>query len=148
MMDKNIYSPFSFDKYIVKQMVFKRNEKCTRTTLKLDFSISSIAPRFQEHKGKYIGETGLAVDIFPNAIEQDYPFQCSVTVMGQFSAEIESNMEESVFHKRLSQNGLAILFPYVRAIISDITRMANVPPVILPSINIIEYLKQYGGNNP
>lgn len=143
MIDKNIYSPFLFGGYAVKQMVFTRNEKCSRTTLELDFTISSIAPNFREHEGKYIGETGLTVNIFPDAIERDYPFQCSVTLIGQFSAKLGENMESSVFHKRLSQNGLAILFPYVRAIVSDITRMANVTPVILPSINIVEYLKRY-----
>ena len=147
MIDQDICSSFSFDGYAVKQIVFNRNEKCSRTTLELDFEISSITPHFREDKGRYVGETGLTVDVFPRAREQDYPFECSVTVMGRFSAELSVNMEESVFHKRLSQNGLSILFPYVRAMVSDITRMANVTPVILPSINIVEYLKRYEKDN-
>lgn len=147
MIDKNIFSPFSFDGYVVKHMNFSLNEKCSRSRMKLDFMISSIHPRFEEHEGKYVGETGLTVHLFPDAIQNDYPFECSVTVMGRFSAELDANMEESIFHKRLSQNGLSILFPYVRAIVSDITRMANVSSVVLPSVNIIEYLKRYGEND-
>jgi len=33
-------------------------------------------------------------------------------------------------------NSVAILFPYVRALISTITANANIPPVILPPINV------------
>ena len=33
-------------------------------------------------------------------------------------------------------NSLAILFPYVRAFVSTISLQANVPPIVLPTINL------------
>ena len=39
-------------------------------------------------------------------------------------------------------NAIAILFPYMRAIISTYTANANVAPVIIPPMNINAYLKE------
>ena len=36
----------------------------------------------------------------------------------------------------LNQNCLAILFPYLRALISSYTALANVSPILIPAINI------------
>ena len=38
-------------------------------------------------------------------------------------------------------NALSILYPYVRAIVSTYTAVANIKPVILPTINIKKMLK-------
>lgn len=39
----------------------------------------------------------------------------------------------------------AIGFPYVRAFISTVTIQAGLPPIILPSINFVQYLKESQG---
>lgn len=39
-------------------------------------------------------------------------------------------------------NAIAILFPYIRAIVSTYTAHANIVPVILPPMNINAYLKK------
>ncbi len=33
-------------------------------------------------------------------------------------------------------NSIAILFPYVRAFVSTVTLQANIPPIVLPTMNI------------
>jgi preprotein translocase subunit SecB len=35
-------------------------------------------------------------------------------------------------------NALAIIFPYIRAFVSNITLQSNIPPLILPTYNLIE----------
>ena len=36
------------------------------------------------------------------------------------------------------RNSLAILFPYIRSFVSTITLQANIPPVILPTLNLVK----------
>lgn len=43
-------------------------------------------------------------------------------------------------------NAIAILYPYVRSIISTYTTNSNVDPIILPTINVVEMLKQEKNN--
>ena len=50
--------------------------------------------------------------------------------------------------KGFEANAIAILFPYIRAIISTYTANANVAPVIIPPMNINVYLrKKYSEEN-
>jgi preprotein translocase subunit SecB len=39
------------------------------------------------------------------------------------------------------RNSIAILFPYVRAFISTVTLQANIPPIVLPTMNLSELEK-------
>lgn len=39
-----------------------------------------------------------------------------------------------------TKNTVAILFPYIRALVSNYTANANVPPLILPPINVSKIL--------
>ena len=38
-------------------------------------------------------------------------------------------------------NSIAILFPYVRAFVSTLTLQANVPPMVLPTLNLFPLQK-------
>jgi len=40
----------------------------------------------------------------------------------------------------LLANGLTILFPYLRSTVSNISTMANVNSVTVPTMNIVEYM--------
>lgn len=57
-----------------------------------------------------------------------------VSCKGQFKFDNVSNIEEipDFFYR----NSIAILFPYVRAYVSLVTTQANVPGVILPTLNL------------
>ncbi len=35
-------------------------------------------------------------------------------------------------------NSIAIIFPYVRAFISTVTLQSNIPPIVLPTMNLTE----------
>jgi len=54
----------------------------------------------------------------------DYPFEIKVKILGIFETNV-----------------IAILYPYVRAIISTYTAQANVPALILPPINVNSLMK-------
>lgn len=65
----------------------------------------------------------------------DAPLKVTVEIVGRFESDSEINMKWEV-------NALAILFPYVRSIISSFTSQTGRTPVILPTINVASMLKQ------
>ena len=62
-------------------------------------------------------------------------FKLIFQIKGGFLAQ--RSMPDEIFKKLCDQNAPAILFPYARAIISNITVQANIFPIILPTINFI-----------
>ena len=43
-------------------------------------------------------------------------------------------------------NSIAILFPYIRAFVSTLTLQANIPPIILPTMNLISLQEKLKAN--
>lgn len=129
---EKIESVLRFDKYIVEEVAFKLNSNFNPTDdkLKVNFSIS----RSVEHKenGQMIVE--LRVNIFEKANEKNYPFEMMVQLKGFFTVS-DSNIN-------LEANAVAILYPYIRSIVSMYTSSINVPPLILPVINVNAYIEQ------
>lgn len=65
--------------------------------------------------------------------ESEHPF-VEVSCKGNFKFDNVSSLEEvpDFFYR----NCIAILFPYVRAYVSLVTTQANVPGIILPTLNL------------
>ncbi len=95
--------------------------------LSLSFDTSGV---YSKEDSSY--ELTFAVSVF-NESEKDNPF-VMVQCKGVFSFENVASLEEipDFFYK----NSIAILFPYVRAYVSLVTTQANVPGVILPTLNL------------
>lgn len=57
-----------------------------------------------------------------------------VRCIGTFKFENVSAVDEipSFFYR----NSIAILFPYLRAFVSMVTNQANIPPLVLPTLNL------------
>lgn len=129
-------SVLRFDKYIVKSISFQANEKCycmeNQVELDFDFDIRSSI-----EENKLVIE--LSSIIFPDAVTQNYPFEMEVVLKGFFSIDSADNNVDISFFKT---NAVAILFPYLRAIVSSYTANANIAPVILPAMNINEYIRK------
>ena len=127
-------SVLKFDNYVVKEIVYKINENFDKKEyVKLDFSF--------DNKLKYIPEDQrmeieLTAYVFRNACENNYPFEMKVVLSGFFEVE-----GEGVDIRKFEANALAILFPYMRALVSTYTSNANLAPVILPAMNINAFLK-------
>jgi len=78
--------------------------------------------------------------IFNDEERTKYPFSMEIEVVGFFS--MSNTSDEQI--ERFKPNAVAILFPYVRAIVSSYTANANVAPLILPPINVNQLLKSKG----
>ncbi|MFB5762242.1 hypothetical protein [Paenibacillus medicaginis] len=68
-----------------------------------------------------------------------------VTLLGFFEVIFNNDDPEKRGYNVKSlceRNTLAILFPYLRSTISDISLKANAEPIILPTINIVELIEE------
>jgi preprotein translocase subunit SecB len=62
--------------------------------------------------------------------------ECNATYI--FSEKIDFSEIPPYFYV----NSIAILFPYVRAFISTLTLQANIPPLVLPTMNLVDLAGQ------
>lgn len=95
--------------------------------LQLSFDTTGI---FANTESKY--ELTFVVNVFNNN-QKDTPF-IMVQCVGIFQFEDLASFDDipDFFYR----NSIAILFPYVRAYVSIVTTQANVPGVILPTLNL------------
>lgn len=133
-MDK-FKSKLIFKEYKVQKIEFEANEDYNGKGVKVELNIDKSIEYIDKNMNVI-----LAVKLF-NKMEKDYPFKMNITVKGIF--EIENNTENINFEP----NAIAILYPYIRAIVSTYTSMANVTPLILPTINVNKLLEDEENNN-
>lgn len=75
--------------------------------------------------------------------ENELPFDINVIIEGEFEYNSEDDETKIGFEELLKKNATAILFPYLRAIVTQLTSMGNVyPPLILPTINVSALLDE------
>lgn len=121
-----------FEKYFVDFIEFKRNDSYTNTTaVSIDLNIGSSIEYITENKAI----VKLVLKIFDDEFNENIPFSMKVNISGIF---VVDNPETDKL--LIEQNALAILFPYARAIITNYTANANVTPLILQPINIVNYI--------
>lgn len=128
-----IISSLKFNRYTVDEITFKRNKKLPENinSWKMDFNISSTI-KCNKEKNKM--SVNLKVEVFKNI--ENPPFTMMVDIVGYF--ELIGN--EDI--KKYTANAIAIMYPYLRAIVSTYTSASNVLPIILPAINVNELIKQ------
>ena len=105
----------SFLNYEVTKVNFSLNDNFSGNSVKLDIETSSDMILSDDKKQM---EILLSVHIFKDAQNNNYPFEMYVQVRGYF----ESGEDISQYQA----NALAILYPYVRAIVSTYTANSNV----------------------
>ena len=120
-------SILSFNSYIVNEVNFKYNDNFVQQSKKGTTVKFSIKPNIYKNENKLTIE--LITKIFENAEQNNYPFEMMVKLTGNFSTEGDNP-------DKFIKNAIAILYPYIRAIVSTYTASANVTSLILPAINV------------
>lgn len=119
-------SVLKFNNYIVNEIKYKTNKEFKGSDEGTTININ-IVPKI-DIKDNNMSIT-LITNIFSNALENNYPFEMQIDITGDFSTEGDSP-------DKFVRNAIAILYPYVRAIVSTYTSSANISPLILPAINV------------
>ena len=132
-------SCLSLENYVVKTMKFSINENFDFGT---DATIT-LNPEFTRNINKIDDDTVLVNLIFcidnKNA---DMPFDMEVNIEGIFRLE---NWEQPEMLPLIRSNSVAILFPYLRSVVTMITANANISPYVLPVMNIAAMFDQSTG---
>lgn len=132
MDERTSISSLKFLNYIVNSVSYRTNDKPNENgSWKLKFDIKNTT-RINKEKDKMT--ITLAVNVFKGV--EDAPFYIDVELTGYFKLEGEDDIS------KYEANAIAIMYPYLRAIVSNYTSSANVSPVILPAINVNAMLKR------
>lgn len=116
--------------YIVNTINFSINEKFQNPEGKP----VELRPEFQRKIGK-IDDNNVLVSLrFSIKNENnDMPFDIYADIRGAFELE---NWESPELLPLITSNAVAILFPYLRSLITMVTANANISPYVLPVMNI------------
>jgi preprotein translocase subunit SecB len=123
-------SCLTLKQFIVKKMSFAINESFSfgqNATI-------NISPEFTRRMRK-VDENSAIINLgfFINNDNNDMPFSMEIDIEGLFDLE---GWEKPDQLKIMVSNTIAILFPYLRTLVSTITASANISPYILPVMNI------------
>jgi preprotein translocase subunit SecB len=130
-----IKSSLRFRNYIVEEIKFKANQNFVSSeAVKIDFNVNREIKYDNENNTALVT---LDVNVFENASSKNYPFYFYLRITGFF--EVDS-LKSTIDRNLIETNSIAILFPYVRALISTYTANANVNPLILPPINVLKLI--------
>ena len=121
-----------FNEYIVKNINFECNLEYDNAE-PIDVKIDMDASFDINHEDMAVI---LKVDIFNDQDKKKYPFSMNLEIVGYFSVSGENAAIEN-----FKSNAVAILYPYARALVSTYTSNANIAPLILPTINVNQFLK-------
>lgn len=124
-------SKLTFRRYIVNNISFESNENFSGEDM--DVNVNFDIDTDIKYEGNNMSVT-LIVDICKEK-EGNYPFSMHVALTGLF--EVIDNDEKINFEP----HAIAILYPYIRSLITTYTSNANVIPLILPTINVNKLLE-------
>lgn len=128
-------SSLFFDGYVVDEILFKINPEPNLggEEICLKPNISKQVLQNHEDKSKYIVKLCFEIN---NKNTSNAPFELKITLVGRFTLKGEVKNDTLI-----QENTVAILFPYLRSLISIVTLNANISPLLLPIMNIAEMLR-------
>jgi preprotein translocase subunit SecB len=132
MMDKTKQPGIRFDGIILSNINFNRKPDIPNG---LEIKVNFIAEKNIDDKNGTIKIT-TALKMEKNT---ELYADLEMEHVGLFSTDSTENMAMEEF---LECNGPALMFPYIRECVTDITCKAGMNPVILPPMNIVAMLKE------
>ncbi|MFS0749513.1 protein-export chaperone SecB [Oceanobacillus sp. 1P07AA] len=136
-MNEDLKSYLIFEDYSISEMNFQRNyDFNNKEEIDLNFSFNGSAD-ISEKRDQ--AQLTITCKIFEEEFNVgEAPFFLNIQIIGNFSL----NVQEEVFDiEGFQMNGLAILLPYLRSLITSFTSQSGMPPVILPAINVYNAFK-------
>ena len=123
-------SEFRFLGFRVSEVVFKVSDSFGHAPgefsnkIHIENNFATDQPRFVE----------VVLDVRIESASKDFLF--SIKLKGGFRAA--DTMDEDLFKKLAQTNAPAILFPFARSIIASYAAQANIPPIVIPVVNLTQ----------
>ncbi|QLK86886.1 protein-export chaperone SecB [Staphylococcus sp. 17KM0847] len=126
--------------FIVDKMLFKGNPNYIPEEDGIEMD-----PHISVEISKKDQSAVVKIDVEMNYDLENPVYLVEVAIVGVFEYNPEEG-EGVTFDELLSSNAIAILYPYVRTIISDLTaRSHTYPHFTLPIINVVKMLREEDG---
>ncbi|MBS1007804.1 protein-export chaperone SecB [Leuconostoc suionicum] len=134
-----------FNGYNVDELTYiKKTEKEFGDHLDTISPLVKVELKVDEENGKGV----VSLDIRSRQ-EDNLPFNFSVIVIGKFSYSKKEDINEYGLEHLLQYNAVAILYPYARSLVSNLTSSSNeFPGLILPTVNVAELLSDDSESKP
>ena len=125
----------SFENYRVLELSYKRKTDIKKTnTINLKPKIFNKINIDNSQKRATV-RLGVVID-------EEVPFKLKVEIEGTFLYDVKEDPNKIGFKNLLNTNAVAILYPYLRSLVSSLTGMSNeFAQLILPTVNIAQMLK-------
>ncbi|APA02815.1 Protein-export protein SecB [Bacillus velezensis] len=140
-MDK-IKSFLKFEDFHISKLNFIVNDNYIEDNKNIEISPKfSVRHKFSDNNKSIL--VTLSCTIFNNGngiFDKNDPFYLEAVIKGDFQTSEDTNVDEDVFHSVLKVNTVSILFPYLRAAVTNLTAHTNVTPIVLPPINVNKLL--------
>ena len=120
---------FSFGDYHIVRVEFSKNQNFDSSLEQIEINPAIAIDSEQEKK---IVRVYIAVDIN----DKEMPFSLGITGEGIFTFKEPVNPGKSL-DGIVNINCAAIMFPFIRESIADLTRKAGYPPLLLPPMNFV-----------
>lgn len=127
-----------FENYTVEEIKLEQKQTVDGSGLQV-----AIFPYVEKHD-EDSAKVSLTCRIFDQEEEELRNFFLEVRLSGEFKVEDDGEVTDSEITSEalLANNSLSILFPYLRASISQITSIGSNEPVILPPVNILDFVEK------
>ncbi len=135
---ENCLAQLRFSGYYVEELKYNRkdevDDKNGKITLSPDFDVVVVTDPEDFHQANVF----ISVE-FKDEDNGYLPFYLYAGIRGFF--EIVGDMDEPACNDMYEVNATAILFPYLRAIVTNLSSGNDHPPIVLPAINIKKYME-------
>ena len=132
-------SSLQFKDYFLNEVSYRKNPNFDQTNSTINLQPALSAQTFIK-KSENLAYVNL-VTKQGNINFEDSAFEIIVDIVGEFTFTLDETEFDIDFETFLKENGLAILWSYIRPIVSDmITRGNEFPNFILPVVNVKKML--------
>ncbi len=125
-------SGYQFLSVVLLESYFNRISSVTTDTTQIDANINIDSS--SQTQDNMINVILILTFLSKNKISLNKEIEAKIKMVGKFVKSGESKLDSQIFAQ---QNAPAIMFPYLREHLSNLSLRAGIPPIILPPINFV-----------
>ncbi|MGN1213034.1 MAG: protein-export chaperone SecB [Christensenellales bacterium] len=125
MENKTVKNGLIMKKYYFNEIYFALNNNNNNKVIKY-------RPEFT-YQIRKVDEDNFISILRLKIYNENFPFELKLSMCAEFALP---NFEEKKYDKLIKKDVPSIMFPFMRSAVANITTTANIPPLILPIINI------------
>ncbi|MDR9793735.1 protein-export chaperone SecB [Aeribacillus composti] len=128
-----------FKEYHVLETIYKNNPF-------IEIENEKVRPEFEfsvEYGNEKKTEAFITLSVLlGDEFLENHTFFVKAKIMGYFEINSDAEISDEMIHNLYHINALAIIFPYLRSLVSDLSSKGSETPIILPTLNIAELVRK------